>query len=224
MSEELWVGVALKLEHAFFHFNRMSECLRPKHDARSAVLESTGAIVDHQWQRSFYAHLDAFLSATKSVPEIIKCCFGTDRHPDLRAWWGRLSPDEQRRRDDFTQQFKTHHQAFRDLPLSKARNISEHRVGYPDVTVTINGMFGVTHVGSPTKLIPLTETRTDLPANMAWMAKPRRIDPMWTDFTIDGQPLFEVCRDYLNAASALMNTARGIVQSVHGDHPLTPPE
>jgi hypothetical protein len=49
-----------------------------------AALESMGVIVDDGWHRAFYAHLDAFLSATRSLPEIIQCCFGVDRR--LSGW------------------------------------------------------------------------------------------------------------------------------------------
>ena len=33
----------------------------------------------HPWQDSFYYHLDAFLMATRSVPDIIQQCFGADK-------------------------------------------------------------------------------------------------------------------------------------------------
>ena len=224
MHEELWAGVDLKLDHASFHLDQMARCLERKRDTMTVVLESAGAIVG-EWQRPLFAHLDAFLSAARSAPEIIKCCFGRDRHPKMDDWWDHLPAEQQRRREDFWRQFKARYDAFGQLPLSQARHISEHRTGYPTAaTATINGLFGVTHVGSPVKRVPLTEIRTDVPEELAWLPKPQRVWPIWIDFTIDGQNLFDACRDYLQAAQGLAAVARGIAQQVHGINPLTPPQ
>ena len=89
-----------------------------------------------RWQRSFYAHLDAFLSAARSVPEIIQCCFGVDEgHPIMKSWFGKLPDTEQLRRHEFKKQFKISYDSFRALPLGKVRHISEHRTGVAPVKV-----------------------------------------------------------------------------------------
>jgi hypothetical protein len=65
-----------------------------------ALMDSIGASCDaFTWHREFYAHLDAFLSAARSVPEIIKCCFGADEvNREMRAWFDSLNAAERERR------------------------------------------------------------------------------------------------------------------------------
>jgi hypothetical protein len=91
------------------------------------------------------------------------------------------------------------------------------------VTVAINGMLGITHTGSPIDPVPIVETPKIDDANLAFLTKPRPIYPMWTDFQIDGQGLFEACDAYLIHAQDLINVARSVAQQVHGDKALTPP-
>src|SRR4030095_100045 len=93
MHEHLWAGVYLKLQHAEFHLQQMGRSLEPPERAATNVaLQMAGAILDTGWQRSFYAHLDAFLSAARSIPEIVQCCFGVDEgHPDMKAWFRNLT-------------------------------------------------------------------------------------------------------------------------------------
>jgi hypothetical protein len=178
----------------------------------------------HGMATSNLPYLDAFLSATKSVPEIISTCFGEDTpNKEMQAWWKALPDEEKERRKEFAKQFKPHHKAFSDLPLSEARNISEHRRGYADVTVTISGRWGVTHVGTPTQPVPSAELpKIDRPES-AFLGRPAPIRPTWNGFTINGQGLFPACEEYRQAANALVATARVIVERVHGDKPLTPP-
>jgi hypothetical protein len=79
MHDELWAGIALKLEYARFHLDRMWRSLEPPERTQMNVaLEASGAIIDTGWQRSFYPYFDAFLTAARSVPEIINACFGAD--------------------------------------------------------------------------------------------------------------------------------------------------
>jgi hypothetical protein len=59
----------------------------PENTAINVALQSAGAIVNTGWRRSFYAYLDAFLSATRSVVEVINCCFGHDPHRQLKSWF-----------------------------------------------------------------------------------------------------------------------------------------
>ena len=131
----------------------------PEPTALYVALEASGAILGTDWHRSFYAHLDAFLSAVRSVPEVIQFCFGKDDHHLVRQAFAVLPPEELARRCEFKKQFKSTHNAFRHLALSEARHISEHRTGFAPVDVTVVGMLGITYVGGPTKQIPTTETR-----------------------------------------------------------------
>jgi hypothetical protein len=75
MDEKLWAGVELKLQSAEFFFEMMGRSLQPpKQTSINVALQASGAIIDTDWQRSFYAYLDAFLSTARSVPEIIQSC------------------------------------------------------------------------------------------------------------------------------------------------------
>lgn len=225
MHEHLWAGVELKLQNAVFHLRQMERSLDPpEQTAENVALQASGAIIDTGWQRSIYAHFDAFLSTTRSVPEIIQCCFGVDLgHPVMRNWFDKMTASEQGRRSEFKKKFKTAYENFRALPLGNARHISEHRSGVAPVIVRITGMFGITYVGDPVKHIPTAEIRHTEDPNLAWMPKPIPIHPNWTDFEIDGHPLFPMCQDYADKAQTLVNTARGITTQVHGTNDLTVP-
>jgi len=228
MPINLWAGPELKLEYALYHYTKMGEALRPPTTPRAAALEAQGVIVDTGWQRALYAHLDAFLSITRSIPEIIQCCFGVDAmtgrrgHP-MQIWFAALSLDEQRRRQDFHDQFKPHYDGFRALPLGPVRHIIEHRTGVAPATVTIVGMYGVTHVGGPGNPVPLSETRQIDDPNLQHLAKPHPIRPRWDDFEIDGQPLFRACQNYLDEANKLVAEARLIAGTVHGTSVVSDP-
>ena len=153
MYEELWAGVELKIQNAVFHLRQMEQSLDPPEQTQENVaLQVSGAIIHTDWQRSIYAHFDAFLSATRSVPEVIQCCFGVDLgHPVMRIWFDKMVDAERDRRKEFKKEFKTAYDTFRALPLGNARHISEHRSGVAPVVVTITGMFGITYVGDPVK-------------------------------------------------------------------------
>jgi hypothetical protein len=224
MHEELWAGVEIKLQNALFHLDRMARSLDPPERTQMNVaLQVAGTIIDTGWRRSFFAHLDAFLSATRSVAEIIKCCFGVDPHPAMRAWFDSLPPAERTRRYEFRKQFQACYDRFCGLPLGKARHISEHRTGIAPATVTISGLFGVTYIGSTAKPVPISETRQIEDPNLAFLAKPRPLEPRWDDFDIGGQPLFPACEEYLRGVQALVSEARRIADVVHGANGLTAP-
>ena len=226
MHEDLRAGVDVKQGYAEFFLEEMTRSLQPPKGA--AVLEAAGAIVDTQWQRSFYPNLDAFLAMARSIPEIIQACFGADLGSrPMKLWFGALPPDARTRRKKFSAGFKPCYDKFRQHPLSNARNISFHRTGYPDVQVSITGRFGVNHIGSPVKPVPTAESRPvsdigDRPVGV-WAATqaPLPIRPSWTDFTLDGKPLFEECRAYLELAKQLIDQARDICTRVHGTDSLT---
>jgi hypothetical protein len=55
------------------------------------------------------------------------------------------------------------------------------------------------------------------------MKKLMPVRPMWTDFDIDGKPLFKACRAYLDDARALVGRAGALAEKVHGNSALTSP-
>jgi hypothetical protein len=230
MHDELWAGVELKIENAEFFSEQMGKALLPPdRNPMNIALESTGAIIETRWQRSLYANLDAFLAMVRSVPEIIQACFGADLGSrEMKAWFKGLTPAEQTRRKNFAVQFKTVHDTFRGLSLSNARNISLHRTGVAPVEVNITGRFGVSHIGTPIKHVPTSESTHiiagDDPA-LQWAATlpPDPVQPTWTDFSIDGRPLFQECQAYLQEARKVVAHASTIVQHVHGNNTVTPP-
>jgi hypothetical protein len=224
--QDLWAGVDLKIENASFHLDAMARALQPpERTALTAVMESSGALIGGNWHRPFYAHLDAFLSASRSIPEIIRCSFGADSGAKkMRDWFDTLGVDEQDRRRDFEAKYRADYDTFRALPLGTARHISEHRTGFPPVTATVGGRFGVTYVGNPITRIPTSETK-ELPPEYAWMAKSVPVQPNWEDFDIDGKPLFATCREYIDGAQRLVNRARALAKEVHGNSKVTwPPQ
>jgi hypothetical protein len=204
--DELWAGVELKLQHAEFHFDMMGRSVQQPE--RTAINVASGALADTDWHRAF-AYFDAFLSTARSVPEIIQCCFGVDLgHTEMKEWFRKLPADEQGRRHEFKKKFKRQYGGFRELPLSKARNIIEHR-GVPPVTATISRRFGVTQIDDP---------------NLAFLAKAHPLRPKWEDFYIEGRPLFPACQeDYLNLARTLVDEARSIALLVHDTKSLSSP-
>jgi hypothetical protein len=228
MYEDLWAGVDLKQGYAEFFLEEMMRSLQPPEG--TAALEAAGSLVVAQWQRSFYPNLDAFLAMTRSIPEIIESCFGADLGSrPMKQWFGALPSDEKTRRQMFSAGFKPCYDTFRQHPLSNARNISFHRTGYSDAQVSITGRFGVTHTGSPVKQVPTAESRPvsdigDMPVG-GWAAtqSPLPVRPTWSDFTLDGKPLFDECRAYLELAKQLVDQARDICARVHGTDSLTTP-
>jgi hypothetical protein len=99
MHEEFWAGVNLKAANAEFFLEETGRALRPpERTMMNVVLQSAGAIIDTRWQRSFYACLDAFLEMSRSVPEVINCCFGEDTSPAMRGWFYGLDRTEESRR------------------------------------------------------------------------------------------------------------------------------
>jgi hypothetical protein len=223
MLDELWAGIHLKLENAFHHYIKMGDALQPPRlYGAMAAAHASGAIIGTGWQPSFYPALDAFLSATRSIPEIIQCCFGADlANRTMKDWFDSLPSDEQARRHAFKRQFARHYDGFRALPLGEARRASDHRTGVAPFEVQVKGRYG-TYTGSAATPLPMAETR-GINDEHAWLDKPVPLQPMWNDFTIAGKPLFAECQAYLDAASKLIEDARTISAVVHGTAALTSP-
>jgi hypothetical protein len=195
---------------------------RPEQTTDYVVQVSSGAIVGNLWTPSLYPRFDAFIAMTRSIPEIITCCFGYDRSSAMVARFTSLDKAEQTRRIKFSSEFKADYNNFGQHPLSNVRNISFHRAGYLSVEVRITGHFGVEHIGSPVKPVPIAEINPNHPGPpFRQVALP--LGPKWSDFTIDGKPLFAECQAYLQRASNLRAKANEICQGVHDTHALTPP-
>jgi hypothetical protein len=64
----------------------------PERTQWNVALEASAAILATNWEKSFYPHLDAFLSTTRSIPEIIQCCFGA-RRPGTKKGTARWAAD-----------------------------------------------------------------------------------------------------------------------------------
>jgi hypothetical protein len=145
------------------------------------ALQAGGAILGNLWQRSFYPRLDAFFAVTRSVPEIITCCFGHDRSPVMATWFASLDKTEQARHDKFSKEFDTEYKKFREHSLSTARNMVFHRVGYAPVEVRMMGYYGVEHIGGPVQPIPIAENNPNNPGP-PFQQIPLALEPKWSDY------------------------------------------
>jgi len=239
--DQLWTAVNKRLATAEFFLSEMSRDLVPpsesdQYQPHIAAILATGVIVDHPWEKRFYAHFDAFLAMSRSVPEIIKCLFGFDAFLQLKPWFATLDPKEQARRKAFQSQFETVSKPFVAIPLSSARNVTLHRTGVPPVEVRITGRWGTIYVGTPVQGIPQSEllpdrADTDPALLAAAMEAPPPITPRANDFsllvTTGGQPskvaLFPECQSFLESCRKLVADAQKISQVTHGSAPLTAP-
>jgi hypothetical protein len=229
VHEALWAGVELKTDHSTFFLERMQQALAPPKRTQSNVaLQASGAVIGTGWQRSLYAYLDAFLTMTRSVPEVIHACFGADQSPQMKAWFDGLTLAEQSRRKQFSKAFEGARSAFRTRPLSQARDVSVHRTGVVPAEVIIKGRFGVFYAGSPLKRVPEAEfgsvsAAADSEHRPPGAQLPVPVRPASGDFMIDGRPLFPECQGYLEEARQLVKQARAIAGRVYGSNSLTPP-
>ncbi len=234
----MWDAMESKLEGADFFLSEMGRDLVSPYvgnPTMAAIAFSSGAVLGHPWQRSFYHHLDAFLATTRSVPDIVRCCFGIDPNPVMRRWLDSLDPAEIRRRKAFQAKFARLFADFKQLPLSGARNLTLHRLGVAPVEVQITGKWGV-YTGSPVERVPESEmpeiVAGDDPALMVAAMQPAQcIEPRASDFSLivatDSGPtrleLFPECRKFLQEAKRLVEQARMIWQQEHGSEKITPP-
>jgi hypothetical protein len=103
VSPTFWPKIQYKLGEAAFFLGKMRQALTPAQDrpelqdAIETAKSSPGAVVVTQWQPHLYYYFDAFLAATRSVPDIIQAWLGCDPRP----WVKRLPPEEQARRKQF---------------------------------------------------------------------------------------------------------------------------
>ena len=233
----MWDRVHFKLGSAEFFLGEMGRDLippsaRPESQHLAAIAISTGTIVDHPWQPKFYYHLDAFLAATRSVPDVIQACFGND-NGRLAGWVSKLDPDEQKRRNNFQTAFKPLYWEFQGMPLSRARVGTYHHRGVPPVEAKVQGKFGVDHVGGPlTRLASMDTTLfgAGKGSTPLWLGEypPFPIEPRTDDFYLqmaDGtvRKLFPECTQHLQECHVLLDKARAISEAVHGGKNLTLP-
>lgn len=244
MSEVLWRGVDFKRAAGEYFLNKMGKELipprhRPENQHAQALMgwcSANNVVVHHPWQASFYFLLDAFLTSTRSIPDVIQKCFGRD--PKDREWFPTLPPDERERREKFQTEFKPMYLAFRTLPASKARNVTVHSTGTPPVKVALTGFWGGEYVGGPCDPIPATEfpkATSDALPEILWLGTQNQtpIEPRADHFTLsatqaDGSvqslPLFPECRSYLTHADELIQQARELDTKIHaGLHLSEPP-
>jgi hypothetical protein len=150
MNEEragLWASVNFKCEEAQFFFEEMRQDLTPESRPREFVPPPGSVMEGNCWQPRFYYHLDAFLTATWSIPAIIQVRFGWDNYG--RHWLDGLPRDEQDRRHNFQQQFSSNasYTAYNKHALTLARHITVHREGTPPVAVEVHPWQGGRHIG-----------------------------------------------------------------------------
>jgi hypothetical protein len=225
VSEELWAGVDHKVGNAEFFIDAAERSLTPP---TRSITAGNPPYLPLQWERSFYANLDAFLVTARSVPEIINCCFGKDTATDeMKEWFRTLDDNERCWRDNFVKEYRKELKEFRKLLLSTQRNISFHRIGYPSINIKITGRYGI-HAGSPINSLPASETEPLVDRNtdaLKWAATepPPPVIPLANDFSIAGAPLFSECRAYLEKVKDLVIQARAIAECVHGAGTLTGP-
>jgi hypothetical protein len=229
MYDELWIGVEFKLKEARFFLDRMGEVLVP-HYQHPAYGPSVV-----KWQPDFYFYLDAFLGATRSVPDVIQKCFGLDPHSP-KDWPQPLNAEESGRRKMFQDEFTGRYQAFSHQPLSRVRVGTFHWLGFPSVQTKAKGFFGQEYTGKPGNPIPSTAARpwpdgTD-PTLVVLFSKPFPVDPSWKDFTLElprddgtteSKPLFSECEAYLDSARQLVQESRELCERIHGKAKLTSP-
>lgn len=224
MHEHLWKGADLKLEYASLHLQRMREALMPPERTTLIVaLQISGTNIETDWQRHLYAYFDAFLPCVRSVADIVNCCFGHDTNGRLKNWFNSLLIDEQTRRKDFTKKFEAERKSFDNHLLTKARDVTAHRAGYPPIEVAFTGLWGVRYESNPTIRLSMNEVKPSDGSNMDWLNQPMPLRPNGEDFQIGGKNLFSACNEYIQDAKDLVSKARNISSIVHGINPLSDP-
>lgn len=234
-----WPNIQFKLGEVDFFLGKMRQSVIPARDRPelqdyyASSISSPGTIVATVWQPHLYYYFDAFLAATRSIPDIIQAWYGWD----TRVWQGQqLPPQERDRRKQFQKEFTSLYTQFSKHPLSRARNITVHRGGTPPVEVEVMGQWGVVYQGGPTQHIPSADIPPEVgrrdPTVPVGPGSIRLLEPAASDFLLrercgDGSiqtyPLFSTCEDYKNAAYTLVGETQKLITRVHGDARLTPP-
>src|SRR6266705_1665669 len=233
-ADETLRSARFKLDAARLFSKEMSDDLMPA-SGRSplyAAIESTGVVLSDPWQERFYPHLDAFLIATNTIPDIITSWCGSSNHPAMKSWLNNIGRNERKRRTDFQTRFKRNIKRFSKLPLRTARNLTVHSHGTPPVNVELTGRWGIRYRGGPTEPLPASEAHdvnTSSDPTLLWEAtqSPPPLKPTWRDFHLrtkyGDEPLFSEVQRYLEEAEKLLTEAQNIFQQVHGNAPSQHP-
>jgi hypothetical protein len=233
--------VYLKLQEASDHLDKAGKALiHPRHrpDARhyAHLFSCQNTIIHHPWHPNFTMHLNAFLGATRSAPDMVLHRAGYD-DPKKNPWLLAVDEGEKKRRKRFHRKFEKRFSVFRELPLNTERNEVHHRSGMARWEVVVKGMYG-TYQGGPDKPLPSAETpfinAGDDPA-LQWAAAEAPVLPIvpsWQDFwwrvpqpdgTEKRLPLVDECKKFLAAARELADYGRQLFQAIHAGHKFTPP-
>jgi hypothetical protein len=189
----------------------------------------------HLWQPYFYFYLDAFIGATRSIPDIIQKCFGIDAH-SAKDWPQPLTDEEKDRRKVFQDAFSPYYRTFHRQPLSRVRIGTFHWLGIPSVQTEAKGVDGRQYTGDPRTPI-LSAASREFPAGtdptlVVLFSQPLPIEPSWEKFTlkipqadetIAYLPLFPECEEYASAAHQLVQEARVLYEQRHKGAKLTSP-
>ena len=222
MPWDCWTNIEEKLESAQRQLREASRDINPELPPRYAAILSTGADVsDPRWRAKLSSHVSAFLVECRSVPDIIKSCFGVDSN----KWVNTLAPDEQRRRRKFQNSFK--YESFKHLGLSRARVDTVHLQGFVEIWVKVGKGY------SPLQELADAEIKLFLfgpdPASQwADSLPPRPARYLLKHFffkTVGARykPLFPECESYLRRTRELVEKARKLCERVHIGHKLTKP-
>jgi hypothetical protein len=235
-DDAMWESIDARVEEADFFLEQMSKDLVPPEMGPNAQLARaiamTGAIVSHPWQPRFYFHLNAFLAAARSVPEIIMFQFGVDLKATktVKNWVKKLLHLEQRLRNQFADRFRPSLEGIAQDPVSTARNITVHRQGTAPVNVAVVDAWGNAHQAGPTTHLDDAAAAPIGAELAAGEQAPAQLAPKWSDFELTLHlpppalprvvPLETALRNYLQAVKKAVVDARLIVQHVYGT--LTP--
>jgi hypothetical protein len=222
----------LEMGQVIIHPSRKADF--PRHLV--AMMSCPGTMIHHPWQEEFDRALNAFLTSTRSVRDIISKRFGSDEYGNGKKWLRSLDSNEQARRKQFRDQFELKFKSFDEHPLSVERKEVAHWSGVAHWEVRINGRFGETYVGGPTARLPDADCPPPYEgedAALAWITSTNILPlvPGWSDFwwVIPQQngtkslPLFTTCNEYLGKADDLTEHARRLYESIHQGQTFTLP-
>jgi hypothetical protein len=255
MTFDPFALIRQRLEEASEHLTEMGRAIiHPRHkpgftSTHAAIMSCPWTIIAHDWQGPFERGLNGFLTATRSVPDIITKQLGYDPHGMRLPWHTRLAKalkrrwhgpttadEETKRRKKFQRKFEKKFAKFRQHPLSEERHEVIHRSGLPHWEVRVKGRFR-TYVGGPMNPLPLVEEFPHITGEdpAFWVladSSPMLVEPMAADFcwvipqpggAAKTLPLFDECRAFLQAARDLEALARRLYQDIHQGHQLTSP-
>jgi hypothetical protein len=201
----------------------------------AALRACPGTIIGHMWHEPFNAAINAFLAASRSVPNIISNRFGYDQHPRNKSWLSQLDAPEVDRRKLFDQRFSSLLKPFLALPLNAERNETQHGSGMAHWEVVVQGAWG-TYAGGPLQPLKQLETRSAVPGEqpLGWLdgAYTRELQMSWTDFwwviPQSGQaslrlPLFAECNIFVGHARSLAEQGKQLFNDIHKGQPFTLP-